>query len=247
MITFLEIGKYGRLGNSMFQIAGTIGLAQKMGYDYAFPEWINYDSRDKFGYTEDANIQRWFKNPLPRLEEYKFNIYHINWGYHNISVPDNVSLKGHMQSEKYFKHCSDLIRYYFEFKPLPHDIKENSIALHIRCGDYGGDYHPICPEEYYRAALDLFPSDYTVYVFSDEPEVAKHILKGDYIYMEGNHTMEDLYYMTKCDNHIIANSSYSWWGAWLAQGKRVVAPKRWFGHLARLVTDDIYCIGWEII
>jgi hypothetical protein len=59
----------------------------------------------------------------------------------------------------------------------------------------------------------------------------------------------DLKIMTMCDHHIIANSSYSWWGAWMnpREGKKVIAPKKWFGPLLQKNTENIYCEGWTKI
>lgn len=134
MIAFKKIGAYGRIGNSMFQIAGTIGIATKCGHEFGFPAWKNYDHRDRFGFEEDIDIQKWFKNPLPKMKKGDYTRVNIKWGYHNIVVPDWSDLKGHMQSEKYFEHCEDLIRYYFEFKdPEP---KKEAIAVHFR-GEIG--------------------------------------------------------------------------------------------------------------
>ena len=244
-ITFNDLGKYGRIGNQMFQIAGTIGVAVKNGYEFGFPHWMNYDHAHRFKFSEDIDIQKWFKNPLP-VSEPKHPDYNIKWGYHDVSIPDNVSLKGHFQSEKYFLHCQDLIRHYFEFKQKDED-RCNTIAIHIRFGDYGGDYHPICSAEYYERALAYFPLDYKVLVFSDEPEKAKNVFPSSYEFIEGNHSIHDLMLMTTCDNHIIANSTYSWWGAWLANSKQVIAPRKWFGPACKAVADDIYCKEWIVL
>ena len=69
MITFNELGRYGRFGNQMFQIASTIGLATKHGYEFGFPYWMNYDHRLRFGSKENIDIQFLFKHPLPLAGE----------------------------------------------------------------------------------------------------------------------------------------------------------------------------------
>jgi len=245
MVIFNELGKYGRIGNQMFQIASTIGIAIKSGHDYGFPYWKNYDHLTRFKSDEDIDIQGWFSNSLPGVTTGNYTNFNIRWGYRDLTVPDWSNLMGHMQSEKYFLHCESVIRHYFEFyKKLPK--LENTIALHLRAMDYGDDYHPICKAEYYHKALDMMP-DYNVLVFSDEPKKAKQVIGGDYTYVEGNHSMHDLNLISCCDYHIIANSTFSWWGAWLADSKKVIAPSVWFGSRAKLETKDIYPQNWIVI
>lgn len=247
MITFARLGRYGRIANQLFQIAGTIGLATKHGYDYAFPEWKNWDELERFKGEDDIDIQKYFKNPLPLLEEVIDREYNIGWGYHEITtLPDNVSIQGHLQSEKYFLHCKDLIKHYFTFKDET-DKKSNTIAVHFRGGDYGGNYHPTCTRDYYERAMELFDSGFRVLLFTDDPERARDVIPFEYELVENDHPLQDLEMMTKCDAHIIANSTFSWWGAWLADSRRVVAPAVWFGPEAKISGNDLYCKDWIVI
>jgi hypothetical protein len=247
MITFGNLGRYGRLGNQMFQVASTIGIAKANGYDYAFPEWVNHDAVERFGSKEDVNVGEWFPKwkELPRLDR-EVPDYHIPWGWHGLNHPDGVSLLGHMQSERYFAHCADYIRELFTFCELR--TTWDMTAVHVRCGDYGSEYHPICTREYYEQAFALVPGPYIV--FSDDSDKAKNIIAGlteGEKYHSGG-TYEALVAMTWCRRHIIANSTFSWWGAWLAQSEQVVAPKQWFGPAAaQLDTLDIYPNTWTVI
>lgn len=244
MITFKDLGRYGRISNQMFQIAGTIGIAEKCGHEFGFPYWRNYDHKERFGCEEDIDIQNWFKNPLPEIQDGEYNRVNIKWGYHDIVVPDWSDLKGHMQSDKYFSHCESTVRHYFEFTdPEP---RKEAIAVHFRGGDYGDDYHPLCSTEYYSEAISTMP-DLPVILFTDDPERAKSIIPFDYELSGGKHSMDDLKGMASCTHHIIANSTFSWWGAWLGNSEKVVAPKRWFGPAAKLITEDIYCKDWIVI
>jgi hypothetical protein len=249
MITFGKLGRYGRLGNQMFQIASTIGIAKANGYDFAFPKWINHDALDRFGSKEDINVSNWFRNWdfIKRIDEASLPEYHINWGWQGLSHPDGYSYVGHMQSEKYFLHCSDYIREVFTFCETMHKV--NMTAIHVRCGDYGSDYHPICTKDYYAEAIREVRGPYMV--FSDDPQKSHSILYGlvptDTYFHSGN-TFEALYWMVACSRHIIANSTFSWWGAWLSESEKVIAPKIWFGPSAsNLETRDIYCDGWLVI
>jgi hypothetical protein len=247
MVTFSQLGRYGRLGNQMFQIASTIGIAKANGYEYAFPEWVNHDAVERFGSKEDVNVGECFPNwkHVPRLDR-EMADYHIPWGWHGLNHPDGWSYVGHMQSEKYFAHCADYIRDLFTFsKPSP---KINATAVHVRCGDYGSDYHPICTREYYEKAFAVVPGPYMV--FTDDLAKALQILwfhRHDLTFHQGS-TKGALHEMTACRRHIIANSTFSWWGAWLADSEQVVAPKQWFGPAAaHLDTSDIYCENWTVI
>lgn len=248
MVTFGKLGRYGRLGNAMFQVAGTIGIAKANGYDYAFPEWINHDAAERFGSKEDHDIGKWFPNwsKIPKMTQ-ELPEYFLNWGWQGLSHPDGVSYVGHMQSEKYFAHCADYIRWLFTLRER---IKQNGYtAIHVRCGDYGSDYHPICTKEYYQQAISLVSGPYIV--FSDEPTKAYHVLgklpgRGNFYHI--GTTYEALHEMACCKKHIIANSTFSWWGAWLANSEKVIAPRTWFGPAAaHLESKDIYCQNWEII
>jgi len=250
MITFSELGKYGRLGNQMFQIASTIGLALKNEYEFGFPQWINHDHAGKFASPEDVDIYNYFENQLPEVEPGEYPLYRIPWGYYNnLNIPDNVSLSGHMQCEKYFNGFHSIIRYYFKLKKLSKiKIEPGSIAIHYRAADYGDDYHPRMAAGYYLKALDLLPRG-KIYVFSDDPKEIKKILGNNHEYVEGNHYMTDLYLMTQCNYFIIANSTFSWWGAWLSilPGKKVAAPAKWFGPACKASPKDIYCDGWFVL
>jgi len=252
MITFLQLGRYGRLCNQMFQIASTIGIAVRHGYKYGFPYWQNYDHKERFKSTENIDIQSYFVNSLPLLDEkINYQLYKVPWGYHEIMIADNTNLFGHMQSEKYFSHCHKVIRGYFRFKNSEkYHIDKKSIGVHFRGADYGGDYHPRCTNQYYEKALSQLPGDHKIYVFSDELKTARKIFGSNVEYVETGHSVTDLLCLSKCHHFVICNSSYSWWGAWLGyqDNKKVIAPHIWFGPAARkLETKDIYCNGWVII
>ena len=87
-------------------------------------------------------------------------------------------------------------------------------------------------------------------VFSDDLDWCKETFLGNrFTFISGNRDYQDLFLMSMCKNNIIANSSFSWWGAWLNTNlnKKVIAPKKWFGPQLSLSSDDIYPNTWEII
>lgn len=229
MITGADMGVYssadkkvnGGLGNKMFVIASTIGIAVKQGYDFGF-NWNN---------------QEYFVNPLPKLEG-KFRPIGVPWGYHDVVCADNSILHGYMQSEKYFDHCADLIRHYFEMKPICEPLV-NSVGIHFR--DYTTEgvvsCHPEPTTEYYHEALKEFPGLEPV-VFTDNIERAKKVVALDCEYISKS-PIEDFYLLKNCDGVIGGNSSFSWWAGWL--GKKAVMPKIWFGgRKAGYNTNDLY-------
>lgn len=249
MITFLNLGKYGRLGNQMFQIASTIGLAIKNGHSYGFPDWVNHDHLHRFNSQEDISLQKYFKRPLPSLENRSFKAFNIDWGYHDIQVPDDVSITGYLQSEKYFMHCRSTILYYFEMHELAKiDIGKKDVAIHVRRGDYDNRYHPRLGMDYYSKAMELFPG-YRFFIFSDDIEDCKTMFGNSVEYVEGFDYMTDFYLMGRFSNFIIGNSSFSWWPAWICNDpdKKIVAPSNWFGPAYTISPKDIYCTGWKII
>jgi len=247
MVTFGKLGRYGRLGNQMFQVASTIGIARRLGYQVGFPKWENYDAKERFGSAEDISVGDWFpafKN-YPTIDPEPFYEYFIPWGFHGFGIPDGVSLVGHMQSELYFEHCADEIR---ELFVMENQVRHDYTAVHIRLGDYGGDYHPICHSSYYREAIKAIEGPYMV--FSDDrwkaSDILDSVLPRETIYHAGD-TRDAFVQMKGCKSHIIANSTFSWWAAWLANGE-VVAPKQWFGPKAsQLETKDIYPKQWIVI
>lgn len=253
-LTFQQLGRYGRLGNQMFQIASTIGIARRNGWGFAFPYWQNYDHKERFNTTEDIDVQKYFEHALPIYNGPVLPDSFIHWGYWPINInkyiSNDISLSGHMQSEKYFYDCQDEIRYYFTMKDeYPHS---DYCAIHVRLGDYDDNYHPRLKMDYYAKAMDkIGTAEYLI--FSDEPEAAKKMFHDHFGYKfyaaPGNDYMGDFKFMKSCKHFIIGNSTYSWWPAWLSQrpGKKVVAPAKWFGAVANLSSEDIYAKGWHII
>ena len=132
MLTFGALGRYGRFGNQLFQVAGTIGIARKHGYDFAFPKWYNWDAVERFGTKEPIDIYNYLEHELPEVSNFgNFQPYFVNWGYHDVRLPNaDWNLSGHMQSERYFDDCADEVRHYLTFKDEPAPIP--ACAIHVR-------------------------------------------------------------------------------------------------------------------
>jgi hypothetical protein len=177
----------------------------------------------------------------------------------------NIFLDGYWQNEKYFKDIKDEIIKDFtktyatdnESKLyLKQIINLNSVSIHVRRGDYINDHqvnknHGICDLEYYKKTIEYLNSNFnnlTYIIFSDDMDWCKDNFNflADKIFIDNTKTaLDDLELMKNCKHNIIANSTFSWWGAWLNenQNKIVIAPKRWFLK-SEWVDKNIACNGW---
>ena len=261
-----DLGNMGRLANQMFQYTGLRGLAQRHGYEYCLPPREVVATRDINCINSDITIFECFKLPyaprritnFQKVMESNFALDENLWN----NCPDNISLFGYFQTEKYFKHIEKQIREAFTFvddirQPTEEAFKSNFgdtevIAIHLRRGDYFKyAHHPVQTLDYYANGLSNMPDDIPVMIFSDDIEWCKEqdLFQGErFIFSEGNNTGVDLCLQSLCTYHIIANSSFSWWGSWLAKSKKTVAPKNWFaGPDIDKDTGDLYLPDWIII
>ena len=182
------------------------------------------------------------------------------------SILKDAYLTGYWQSEKYFKSIEATIRSDFTFKQpmsqanqnIVNDIVQSkSISLHVRRGDYVQNSvtlaaHGACPLEYYQAAIAYMIERVALpkfFIFSDDIEWVKNNIRINFPcqYVENNHGAEsynDMHLMSLCNHNVIANSSFSWWGAWLNSNpnKIVIAPKRWFNNATD--TNDLFPTNW---
>ena len=264
MIGFNALGRMGRLCNQMFQYASLKGIARNVGVDIIIPyhenavdDGIGNMLRTELFDSFDLNVRTGFLNNVTTIQE---RFFHFDEELFN-GCSDNVNLQGFFQTEKYFKHIEDEIRDDFIFhseisNPCREMVEgvENPIALHVRRTDYVRNdcNHNVLSLEYYDEALKHFDDDRNVIVFSDEPAWCKQqdLFSNDrFIVSESDDNRVDLCLMTMCDDYIIANSSYSWWGAWLSQNpdSQVIVPKNWFGsegYTKNHNTQDIIPDRW---
>ena len=263
MITFNYLGKLGQLGNQMFQYAATKGIATHLGYDFMIPdhdEIFDDGIGNKLRIELDGPFTIDCKRGMIPTRDVREPGFEFSKKFFD-RCPDNVNLFGFFQTEKYFKHIEGDIRNDFVFKKQIRDecqeivegVFNDPIALHIRRGDFlinSGNHHNLTLE-YYKKALSKFDPHRDVIIFTDDPDWAKaqDLFKPDrFIISEGNSSYHDLYLMTQCSSFIIANSSFSWWGAWLGNGEEVIAPSIWFGpNNAHLNTKDLYPRHWKLV
>ncbi|MDC1293093.1 alpha-1,2-fucosyltransferase [Amylibacter sp.] len=180
-----------------------------------------------------------------------------------LTKQDGTFLKGHWQSENYFIDKNKIMEDLQIVKQptekniqLKSKIEEcNSISLHIRRGDYvSNSAHGLCDLTYYYKAvqffIDKYGSNFEIFAFSDDPNWVKNNLelpvKINFISNNSSkNNYEDLRLMSYCEHNIIANSTFSWWGAWLNKNpkKYIIAPKKWFAN-NKIENNDITPQNW---
>lgn len=227
----------GRLGNQLFQIATTIALAVKNDDDYVFPTW---------SYENDFSLHNCFSNNITNTETYR----EIGFTYSPIPYMPNLNLFGYFQSEKYFEDCQDIIQSLLT-PTIGLGIQYNHTSIHVRRADYTNltkEYIQL-DMEYYRQAISAIGSQKYI-VFSDDIEWCKQNFVDDkFIFSENKSPVQDLALMLSCEHNIIANSSFSWWGAYLNKNpsKIVIAPSKWFGPNLPHDTKDLLPQQWTKI
>ena len=243
MISFVP-GYFGHLGNQMFQYAATRALSLARDTECGWPAGKQPNLYDLFPLQATRRITSSHAYPEP----------HFHFDARFFDQPDGTMLSGYFQTERYFQPWEHVIRKEF---PLPFPGSRDAVSVHVRRGDYLSfpEHHPPCNVDYYREAMGRFPGAHFM-AFSDDPGWCLLNLKplGDVEIITGNPPLVDMHMMAQCrGGHIIANSSFSWWGAWLDPNphKKVIAPGRifpWFGPAkAGWRTDDLLPESWERI
>ena len=262
----------GGLGNQMFQYAlykalNSKGISSEVNIiDYSEKGRRPFELLKVFPNIcldiDAANDYNTFKNPLNKhsfFQEREDGVYDKT-----VFEKQDTSFSGYWQSEKYFKEISSDIRKDFQFSPKDESLikyakkikmSSNAISLHIRRGDYlkfPELYGGICTLEYYKNAMQYIEKIIhkpQYFVFSDDLSWVKtnieipnaFYISSDLFSIYSN--WYDMYLMSCCKHNIVANSSFSWWGAWLNANpnKIVIAPKIWLNNKA---CSDIWCDGW---
>lgn len=253
----------GRLGNNLFQMAACIGYANKHNVGWGV----------KKGYVErgfNANQVDKYLPQLPSCDSYfkAYKEFQEEWAgtefnYHEIPFhPNGCELVGFWQSEKYFENAKDEVRKWINL-PFVEGYRDY-VSIHVRRGDYvqhSGSFPPVTLSYIDKAiATNHHETGLAKFiVFSDDVQWCKEELKKsrynewEFIYSEGRNEWEDLSLMASCGHNIIANSSFSWWGAWLNTNpnKIVISPSckrgNWFGMEAGVKHDCVDLIPKEWI
>jgi hypothetical protein len=233
---------YGGLGNRMFQEAAAIGYAEKHGYTFHNNTFLEYKPFDTI--REEEHCYQELRQPG-------------NWA-------EAAILNGYFQSEKYFEHCINKVSGYFG-APEIGSLRNKICSIHVRRGDYlkYPSKHPVVTLDYLLSAMEQMMqlADIRSFsIFSDDTLWCKTVLYQNIqqtwdggisfeINQKANNPRLDIQNMAKCEHNIIANSTFSWWGAWLNPNpdKIIISPSKdnWFGPgNSHLDTKDIIPDSW---
>ena len=259
----------GGLGNMMFQIAATEALSLDLETNSSFPNFYNnlhyLKTQREYNYSEISdeyisvikNINTF--HPNQQLEKYTFPFEYVKL---STNLKD-FWVDGYFQSEKYFAHRKDNILQMFK---APENLQiyirnkykdyliQKTTSVHVRRGDYVklSQYHTVLPLEYYNDCMQQLDAETDVFlVFSDDIDWCKtNMQSSKCVFIENEKDYIEMYLMSYCNNNITANSSFSWWGAWLNENKHKIvygpSPNMWFGpNFKSLNASDIIPDGWR--
>jgi hypothetical protein len=259
----------GGLGNQLFQIAAAFNYASQNQFLLLLPETsIIHYHLGKFK-ANGNQIDHYRSNILSsfnfgRHSNFKYKFVEKTFSFSPIPrIDGDILLEGYFQSEKYFidtkaeiykrfkvsENAKDLIGSRYPTLNLP-----TSVAVHVRRGDaqYAKTISPMLQPSYYRRALECLDTKGDIFVFTDDAafclaDFARDIGLKDrrVIRVRLTHDFEELWAISLARNIIIANSTFSWWAAYLSPvGTRILRPSRWFGHSGPIDTFDLFPSNW---
>lgn len=241
------------LGNQLFCVANVLSYALDNNKIAVFPQLNTIEDVKKYKSVfykklkigADLNIYNNF------YSEKEFSYNKIPF------IDGNLKLIGYYQSDQYFLHNREKILDLLNIKELKNHVQRKykidvseRVSIHIRRGDYLNlkNYHGVLSLDYYKKAINFFGKDKKYIIFSDDIEWCRKIFNfiPNVIYSECDSDWEDMILMSLCHSNIIANSTFSWWGAWLNESgtKKVIAPKKWFSNKTRINASDLYESTW---
>ena len=257
-LTYRGLGKTTRLGNQMFYYSTLRSVGIKLGFPIKIPKrkmdllYFNIQ-KDYLNSQDEITINKTYTEPSYAFSDKVFD------------VQDNTNLVGHFKSSLYFNSIRDILLKEFTLDQYKMNFidsyigkirRENPgcqlIALHVRRGDYVQypDVHPFCPMIYYNKCIGYFNSKYKCkyIIFSDDiPWCKQNFRFANNHFCELNNNLIELLLMARCDHNIIANSTFSWWGAYLNENphKKIFYPDKWFGENSG--TGNLLPESWTIV
>lgn len=245
MSNYVSTHLQGGLGNYLFQIASAYAISKRDNKE------LKIDISDIA--IIHSPLELYFDNILKNISfgvvnnfEFIHQSNHTPISFMGIpSVKGNIKLDGYYQNEKYFKEYSREILKLYEIDKTTENYLldkystvafKNTCSIHVRRGNYVDrqNVHPLQSIDYYKQAISIIGEKTLFLIFSDDIEWCESNLNfiENKIFISGNLDYQDLYLMSMCNHNIIANSSFSWWGAWLNNhnNKKVIFPSLWFNN-----------------
>ena len=258
---------HGGLGNQMFQYAHAMSVAKKHDLDLKL---TREEIRRSFRLSEFEGFRYTWATERELVPFRSRTGRALNRPNHLLIKKHrrpiyNLYLSDYYIGERFFKEYSSSVRGCFKFPPLQSEASRrtaalirgepDAVAVHVRRGDYvqNEKYIGVVTPAYYKEAMEFFGSRVLkprYFVFSDDLSYCKHLFRGkDVCFVEGCASeIEEMHLMSLCDHSILANSTFSWWGAWLGDDKKfVVFPYKWTNserRNAELQRDGLFLDTW---
>lgn len=261
-VPFVTCNFNGQIGNQLFIIAATLGYAWDNNVTPLFPG-LNIE-KNRTSYNKTRLFFRLDASACSRPIQHYFH-ERLWYCWEKIPYYSDLILDGYFQSWKYFHHHRKKI--ISTFSPSEYSINyiqnkysnlihlPNTVAVHVRTAGkrlHETKLQPFLGLAYYDDTMKQFPADSTFVVFSDRIQWCKKhfpVLNRNFVFIEGNYGIEDLFLMSMMRNIIIGNSTFSWWGAYLNQhpDKQVLAPEFWCGDPLPAHTKDLFMPDWKVM
>lgn len=243
----------GGLGNQLFQVAAGLSYAIDTSQEFVLSRPLLHEWHASQGESPSVYLNTIFSKI--KLHDYTPSNTYTEPGYQFNNIPSNLTdcvLSGYFQSYKYFDHNRRTILDTLCFDHLTRcDMNYDELcSIHVRRGDYTKlkHYHINLDLDYYARAMDIIDCDKFL-VFSDDIDWCRSVFTGNQFMFSNEQDITSIIHtMKRCSSNITANSSLSWWGAWLNNNmnNRVIAPKNWFTDPS-INTDDLIPEGWILV
>ena len=244
----------GGLGNQMFQISHVLSQSWRYGAECILPPQSNTQNQ---GNNTSKYINNIFKQlNFSNLINCNDSIFEKSFSFNHINLDGLKSIRfhGYYQSSKNFYGFDNEIKDIFKIdnetkekivKKYPNIIKDNSVSIHVRRGDYNNFYnvHPVITKEYILNCLSKIYDTSNLYFFSDDKQwVVDNFSDMNFEFVELDYDYEELWSISLCNKTIMSNSSFSWWGAFLNtnKDKQIFCPSSWFGPNGLKDYQDIF-------
>jgi hypothetical protein len=244
----------GGLGNQLFQAAQALAQSWRYNRPAVFVRWSHTPGQGNSADKYTGNMFRKLKfigsnSHFSTVREQSF-CYNQTKPVEN----DDTMFDGYFQSSKYWEGYEDRIREIFEppkevveafYQKYPQLSQPNTLCLHVRRSEYLklSNIHPVVTKDYLEKGLKAIGEYSTVFIFSDDPEwVRENLNLPNSIFVSEDRDYKELWLMSLCQNYLISNSTFSWWGSYLNKNKekKVVVPSVWFGPNGPQDYQDIY-------